>query len=153
MQVNSQICTLLELSSKVEYTLLALLELASHRDQPYPLTSAAINEKHDIPERYLEQILATLRRGGIVRSLRGSKGGFVLAREPHEITLLDIVTLMDGERRQRNIDAAPTVEREIIYKIWYENNARSQELLGSITLKDLLQQRDALQQSNPMYYI
>lgn len=152
MQVNSQICTLLELSSKIEYTLLALLELASHRDKPYPLTSAAINEKHAIPERYLEQILATLRRGGIVRSLRGSKGGFVLACEPHEITLLDIITLMDGERKQRNI-AAPTIEREIIYKIWHENNVRSQGFLGSITLKDLLQQRDALQQSNPMYYI
>lgn len=153
MQTNSQICTLLELSAKVEYTLLALLELASHAHKPYPLTATAINEKHQIPERYLEQILATLRRGGLVRSHRGSRGGFVLAREPHEITLLDIVSLIDGERKQRNLDVSPTIEREIIYKIWQENNLRSQQFLATITLKDLGQQRDALLQANPMYYI
>ncbi|GAP94158.1 RrF2 family transcriptional regulator [Leptolyngbya sp. NIES-2104] len=153
MQANFQMCTLLELSAKVEYTLLALLELASHLHHPYPLTAAAINEKHQIPERYLEQILATLRRGGLVHSHRGSKGGFVLAREPHEITLLDVVTLMDGERKQRNLDAASTVEREMIYKIWQENDLRSQQFLSTITLKDLRQQRDALLQANPMYYI
>lgn len=151
MQANSQSCTLLELSSKVEYTLLALLELASH-SHTYPLTAAAINEKHQIPERYLEQILATLRRGGLVRSHRGSKGGFVLAREPHEITLLDVVTVMDGERKPRNLDAA-TLDREIIYKIWQESNLRSQQFFSTITLMDLRQQRDALLQANPMYYI
>ncbi|BAU11831.1 BadM/Rrf2 family transcriptional regulator [Leptolyngbya sp. NIES-3755] len=153
MQANSQVCTVLELSAKVEYTLLALLELASHQNKPYPLTSAAINEKHHIPERYLEQILAILRRGGLVRSLRGSRGGFVLAREPHEITLLEIITLMDGERKQRSLENTPTIEREIIYKVWDENNLRSQEFLGSITLSNLRQQRDARIESHPMYYI
>lgn len=153
MQTNSQNYALLELSSKVEYTLLALLELASHSNKFCPLTTAAINEKHNIPERYLEQILATLRRGGLVRSHRGAKGGFVLAREPHDITLLEVITLMDGERKQRSNEIVPTIEREIIYKIWQENNLRSQQFLGAITLKDLSQQRDALKQTNPMYYI
>lgn len=153
MQANSQVYALLELSSKVEYTLLALLELASRTHTYAPLTTAAINEKHNIPERYLEQILTILRRGGLVRSHRGARGGFVLAREPHEITLLEVIALMDGERKQRNAEGALTLEREVIYQLWQENNARSQEFLGSITLQDLRQQRDALKQTDPMYYI
>lgn len=153
MQTNHPTYALLELSSKVEYTLLALLELASHRNPCCPLTTAAINEKHSIPERYLEQVLATLRRGGLVRSHRGARGGFVLAREPHEITLLEVIMLMDGERKQRDREIALTVEREIIYKIWQENNSRSHQFLGAITLEDLRQQRDALTQADPMYYI
>lgn len=153
MQANSQTYTLQELSSKVEYTLLALLELVSHSSRLCPLTTTAINAKHNIPERYLEQILATLRRGGLVRSHRGSKGGFVLAREPHDITLLEVITLMDGERRQRSSEVALTVEREVVYKIWQENNLRSQQFFSAITLKDLHQQKDALKQTTPMYYI
>lgn len=153
MQANLQTHTLLELSSKVEYTLLALLELASHPHKYCPLTTTAINEKHKIPERYLEQILTTLRRGGLVQSHRGARGGFVLAREPHEITILEVIALMDGERKQRNVEGVPTSEQEVIYQLWQENNARSQQFLGSITLQDLCQQRDALRQSEPMYYI
>jgi Rrf2 family protein len=108
------------------------------------LTTATINKKHNIPERYLEQVLATLRRGGLVRSHRGARGGFVLAREPHEITLLEVIMLMDGERKQRGSEIAPTVDREIIYKIWQENNVRSQQFLDAITLEDVRQQKDAL---------
>jgi Rrf2 family protein len=153
MQANHPIHALLELSSKVEYTLLALLELASHSNQFCPVTTGAINEKHNIPERYLEQVLAILRRGGLVRSHRGARGGFVLAREPREITLLDVVVLMDGERKQRSGETGSTIDREVIYKVWQENNLRSQQFLSTVTLEDLLQQRDALKQTNPMYYI
>ncbi len=117
------------------------------------LTTATINKKHNIPERYLEQVLATLRRGGLVRSHRGARGGFVLAREPHEITLLEVIMLMDGERKQRGSEIAPTVDREIIYKIWQENNVRSQQFLDAITLEDVRQQKDALKQVDLMYYI
>ena len=88
--LNSQNYALLDLSAKVEYALLALLELASHHDKKVPLTMSEIAVKQPIPERYLEQILTQVRRAGLVQSQRGSKGGFVLIREPWQITLLEI---------------------------------------------------------------
>ncbi len=66
--MNTPNYTLLDLSSKVEYALLALLELASHHDKKVPLTMSEITAKQPIPERYLEQILTSLRRGGVVKS-------------------------------------------------------------------------------------
>ena len=86
-----------ELSSRVEYALLALLELASHQPKESPLTMNEITASQEIPERYLDQILAVLRRAGIVQSLRGAKGGYLLAIEPWQITLLEVFSSLDGD--------------------------------------------------------
>lgn len=151
--MNHQNYIPLELASKVEYALLALLELASHRDKRSPLNVAGITAKHAIPDRYLEQILTILRRGGIVRSQRGSRGGYVLAREPWQITLLEVVALMDGERKQKELPNTQTLEREVVYETWQQVNLLSQNFLSTCTIHDLCQQRDARQQKTPMYYI
>ena len=68
--MNTQNYILLDLPSKVEYALLALLEMASQPDRHTPLTVSEITAKQPIPERYLEQILGTLRRGGLLKSQR-----------------------------------------------------------------------------------
>lgn len=145
---------LLDLSSKVEYALLALLELASHKQKKIaiPLTMSEITAQQAIPERYLEQILASLRRAGLVQSQRGSKGGFVLAREPHQITLLEIVMLVEGEKKERNSEPC-TLERSLVHEIWEQANAVSVQVLQELTLQDLYQQREARMQQSPMYYI
>ena len=80
-----------ELSCKSEYALLALIELATHYSSGEPLQIRQIAAQQNIPDRYLEQLLATLRRYGLVRSQRGAKGGYLLAREPWKITLLEVV--------------------------------------------------------------
>ncbi|HLO83582.1 MAG TPA: Rrf2 family transcriptional regulator [Nostocaceae cyanobacterium] len=151
--LNSQNYSLLELSAKVEYALLALLELASHHDKKVPLTMSEITAKQPIPERYLEQILTHLRRAGVVQSQRGSKGGFLLVREPWQITLLEIVTLVEGERKDKEGAEPPTLERTLVYEIWAKANAASVEVLRGYTLQDLYQQREARVQQSPMYYI
>ena len=91
--------TLLDLSAKVEYALIALLELANHSTDKTPITMSDISGKHPIPERYLEQILTSLRRAGVVQSQRGSKGGFLLVREPWQLTLLEVVVMLEGEQK------------------------------------------------------
>ncbi|MBD6619845.1 Rrf2 family transcriptional regulator [Komarekiella sp. 'clone 1'] len=151
--LNSQNYALLDLSSKVEYALLALLELASHHGKKVPLTISEITAKQPIPERYLEQILTNLRRTGVVQSQRGSKGGFVLVREPWQITLLEIVTLVEGERKEKESSEPPTLERSLVYEIWEQANAASIEVLRRHTLQDLCQEREARAQQSPMYYI
>lgn len=86
----------MELSCKSEYALLALLALASHHASGEPQQIRQIASQQEIPDRYLEQLLATLRRAAIVRSQRGAKGGYVLAREPWQITLLEVVRCIEG---------------------------------------------------------
>ena len=150
--LNSQNYPLLNLSSKVEYALLALLELASQNSKKTPLTISEITTKQPIPERYLEQILTSLRRAGLLQSHRGSRGGFVLVREPRHITLLEVVTLMEGEKKETETNPL-TLERDLVREVWEEANAASVEVLGRYTLQDLCQQRDARIQHGPMYYI
>ncbi|QYX33795.1 RrF2 family transcriptional regulator [Sphaerospermopsis torques-reginae] len=151
--LNSQSYRLLELSAKVEYALLALLELASHHDQKVTLTISEIAAKQPIPERYLEQILTQLRRAGVVQSQRGSKGGFLLVREPWQITLLEIVTLVEGERKEKENSENPTIERTLVREIWEKANTASSEVLRSHTLQDLCQEKETRTQNDPMYYI
>lgn len=151
--LNSQNYALLDLSAKVEYALLALLELASHHDKKVPLTMNEIAAKQPIPERYLEQILTQLRRAGLVQSQRGSKGGFLLMREPWQITLLEIVTLVEGERKEKESPETPTIEKTLVLEIWEQANAASIEVLRGYTLHNLCQERETRAQNNPMYYI
>ncbi len=150
--LNSQNYALLNLSSKVEYALLALLELASYKGNLAPLTMSEITSKQAIPERYLEQILTSLRRVGLVKSHRGSRGGFVLVREPWQITLLEIVTLLEGENKHRETET-PTIERDLVREVWEQANAASVEVLRRYTLQDLCQLRDDRIQHEPMYHI
>jgi Rrf2 family protein len=142
---------LLELPSKVEYALLALLEMSSHPDKTSLLTISEIATRQNIPDRYLEHIFTSLRRGGLVQSLRGSKGGYVLAREPWLITVLEVVALVEGDRKEK--DCGDTIERELVREIWHKANQTSLEILNRYTLQDLCQRRDARKQEGLMYYI
>ena len=151
--LNSQNYALLDLSAKVEYALLALLELAKNHDKKVPLTMNEIAAKQPIPERYLEQILTQVRRAGLVQSQRGSKGGFLLMREPWQITLLEIVTLVEGERKEKENSDTPTIEKTLVLEIWEQANAASIEVLRGYTLQHLCQETETRSQKNPMYYI
>jgi len=150
---NNQRYIFLELSCKVEYALLALIELASNSPKKKPLTIGEITAKQPIPERYLEQVLTNLRRGGLVQSHRGSRGGYMLSREPWEITLLEVVVSLEGERKERKRSDFSTSEKETIHNVWQQANSASETVLSRYTIQDLCQLRDERKQNNPMYYI
>lgn len=143
----------MELSARVEYALLALLEMASLYHSKEPLKISEITARQPIPDRYLEQILTSLRRSGIVQSQRGAKGGYILSREPWQITLLEIITSVEGERSDKESSASLTAEKSLIYEVWQQAKSASQSILGHYTLQDLCQRRDAYRQTNPMYHI
>ncbi len=145
--------TLLELSAKVEYALLALIELASNASTHHPLTITEITNRHPIPDRYLEQIFTLLRRGGIIQSQRGAKGGYTLVKEPWQVTVLDIISLIEGNRRERETRSQQTVEQDLVHEIWHQANATFQATLHQYTLQDLCQKRDLRKQVSHMYYI
>ena len=145
----------MELSSKVRYALLALLELAKHHQQEDFLQIEQIAATQQIPERYLAQLLMALRRCGIVRSQRGAKGGYLLAREPWQIRILDVLVCLEGaiEQEANGNSALATLESQVLKEVWQEANAAAMSVLERYTLQDLCDQRNDRQQSNPMYYI
>ncbi|WP_250122078.1 Rrf2 family transcriptional regulator [Chroococcidiopsis sp. CCMEE 29] len=145
----------MELSCKSEYALLALLELATHYQIGEPLQIRQIAAQQNIPDRYLEQLLATLRRGGVVKSQRGAKGGYILAREPWKITLLEVLGCLEGlDSRSSEDKAKPkTVESAVVQEIWQEAHQAANSVLQKYTLQDLCEQRAARRQLDIMYYI
>ena len=145
----------MELSCKTEYALLALLELAGQYNAAEPLQIRQIATQQHIPDRYLEQLLATLRRGGLVKSQRGAKGGYLLGREPWKITLLDLVNCLEGSDAQSSAKETihKSVESAVIEEIWKQVNETAYQVLQSYTLQDLCEKRDARRQLDIMYYI
>jgi Rrf2 family cysteine metabolism transcriptional repressor len=85
----------MKLSKRGEYGLRALQDLARHHGEE-PVSNKELAERNNIPARFLEQILLTLKHGRIVRSRKGPQGGYTLARSPEEINLAEIVRLLDG---------------------------------------------------------
>src|SRR5881397_343027 len=84
----------MSITSKSPYALQALAELGRSGDGPVPIGELA--RRREIPVQFLEQLFAVLRRAGILRSQRGVKGGYAFAREPGEVTVLEVVELLDG---------------------------------------------------------
>jgi Rrf2 family protein len=144
-----------ELSCKCEYAILALLEIAAHYESGEPLQIREIATQQNIPDRYLEQLLATLRRGGIVKSQRGSKGGYLLTREPRKIILFEILECLEGlEVRVPEEDLNPKkVDSSVIDEIWQEASRAANSVLQKYTLQDLCEKIDSRRQLDIMYYI
>ncbi|WP_008307714.1 RrF2 family transcriptional regulator [Leptolyngbya sp. PCC 6406] len=144
----------MELSCKSEYALLALVELGLHHTSNEPMQIRQIAVQQNIPDRYLEQLLATLRRAGLVRSQRGARGGYLLARLPWQITLYDVVRCIEGLDAQGEPQDCPqTSEAVVITEVWQEVRQAAESVLQKYTLQDLLDRRNAKQQVDIMYYI
>lgn len=145
----------MELSCKCEYALLALLELATQYNEGEPLQIRQIAAQQNIPDRYLEQLLATLRRGGLLKSQRGAKGGYILAREPWKITLLEVFGCLEGlDTRASEDEVNPkTVESTVVQAIWQEARQAANLVLQKYTLQDLCEQLATKRQLDIMYYI
>ncbi len=146
----------MELSCKSEYAILALLELASHYQSGEPMQIRQIAALQNIPDRYLEQLLATMRRGGLVKSQRGSKGGYILSREPRKITIFEVMGCLEGLDKVRTCEEdvnAETVDSGVIEEVWLEARQAANAVLQKHTLQDLCEKRDARRQLDIMYYI
>ena len=86
----------MNLSSRCDYAVRAVVELGRRAGAEAPCTATSIAEVQNIPEKYLVHILLQLKRAGIVRSVRGAQGGYFLERPAAAISLLDVVTAVEG---------------------------------------------------------
>jgi Rrf2 family protein len=125
-----------------------MLELALdyQREEPVPLFRIA--EKQGISERYLEQMMTFLRRGGLVRSVRGAQGGYLLAREPANITSGEIVRCLEGPISPADCvnEAGPEQctrsEYCVTRGLWEKVGKSVAEVLDNTTLEDLCQETE-----------
>lgn len=148
----------MKVSSKGDYGLRALFDLAQHYGQGL-VQSAEIAARQDIPENYLSQLLIVLRRGGLVHSLRGPRGGHMLARPPDRITLGQAVAVLEGStapapcvRENGETADCSLVEECVLRDVWCEIKTAIDHILDHITLDDLCQRALARRQQI-MYYI
>ncbi len=140
-------------SSKTEYGLVALIELAGLRDSGGVMQVGEIAARQAIPERYLEQMLASLRRGGILRSIRGPKGGYQLARQPSDLLVSEVVHCLEGENAGRCDPTQQSAEFKVLRALAGEVERSRARLLEGTTLLHLIERRDSLQQPHAMYFI
>jgi Rrf2 family cysteine metabolism transcriptional repressor len=132
----------LAITSKAPYAVRALTELARRGgDSPVPIGEIA--RAREIPVQFLEGLFATLRRAGVLHSQRGVKGGYLFARPPAQITVLEVVELLEGDL---GTDAAGAGE------IWVQAVGAVKGVLGGTTIADVAE-REARQAAAPMYYI
>ena len=142
----------LSFNAKTSYGLLALLELAGIQAQGGRLQVSAIAQRQNIPERYLEQMLTSLRKGGLLHSSRGPRGGYQLARPAAAIQLSEVLDCLEGSSEPEQA-AQPSLERQVLQALDTQLADQRRALLESTTLADLLAQRDALLQAQAMYFI
>ncbi len=132
----------LAITSKAPYAVRALAELTRRGDsQPVPIGEIA--RAREIPVQFLEGLFATLRRAGVLHSQRGVKGGYLFARRPEEITVLEVVELLEG---QLGADAASSGQ------VWIDAIDSVREVLRRTTIADVAE-REARDATAPMYYI
>ncbi|MGM0471274.1 MAG: RrF2 family transcriptional regulator [Bacillota bacterium] len=134
----------MKLSTKGRYGVKAMVDLALHYgDSAIPLHRIA--KRQDISEHYLEQLIAVLRKAGLVNSVRGAHGGYLLAKEPAEITVGDIIRELEGPIAPSECvgDSEYNCKNSgdcITQLIWKKLQSSINEVLESITLEDLRQE-------------
>jgi Rrf2 family protein len=134
----------MKVSTRGDYASRALLSLALHNEGGTPTSVRDIAERTGLPQPYLEQILLALKGAGLVRSKRGVGGGYVLAREPSQITLGQIVSAVDGpivagDFGEPHQDGACDHEGQcVLLDVWSDVGQRMRSYLDSFTLADMV---------------
>lgn len=131
----------MKLSTRTRYGLRAIIELAEHNGEA-PLQTKVIAGSQDISVKYLEQLMTILRSAGFVRSIRGSKGGYMLAKSPNQIRLSDVFDCLEGHvTTVECVEDRSFCERAedcVARQVWAEVQQAIKNVLQSITLQDLV---------------
>ena len=134
---------MLTITSKSPYAVRALAELA-RTGSAGPVPIGEIARRREIPVQFLEGLFATLRRAGILQSQRGVKGGYSFARQPEDVTVLDVVEALEGRLgADQSTDTAD---------VWTEAIDALRLKLKAITIAEVAQ-REARAAGASMYYI
>lgn len=149
----------MKLSTRGRYGLKAMFDLAIHYgDGPIPLKNIA--ERQGLSDHYLEQLIAILRKSGLVKSVRGAQGGYMLATDPRNITVGDIIRTLEGPLAPADcvIEEDPKVCEKASYcvtkVVWEKIRDSINDVIDSITLGTMLDDYEKIKnKNNYMFYI
>jgi Rrf2 family protein len=131
----------MRLTAKSEYGLLAMIELAC-RWGDGPVSAREVAQRRAIPARFLEQLFVSLRRAELVAAVRGARGGFVLSRDPGQITTLEVVEALEGPLTASVCDSERGLECGNVGScaaapVWARATSALREVFASTTLAEL----------------
>ncbi len=133
----------MKLSTRTRYGMRAAIELAQHEGKR-PLQLKVIAERQGISVKYLEQLMSLLRSAGFVRSVRGSKGGYILARPAEQINVHEIFRCLEGAvstaECTEDMDYCERAADCAAREIWLRVEEAIRNVLGSLTLADVVHQ-------------
>lgn len=139
----------MKISTKGRYGLTIMMELASRFGEG-PTSLKSIAEKNQLSEHYLEQLIAPLRNAGLVKSIRGAYGGYILSRDPGSMTAGDVIRVLEGP-----ISPVDFTEEDDPAKrdLWLRIRDGIANALDSTTLADLINYEEKSEADNYMFYI
>ncbi|GIN38611.1 MULTISPECIES: cysteine metabolism transcriptional regulator CymR [Heyndrickxia] len=139
----------MKISTKGRYGLTIMIELGKRFGEG-PTSLKTIAQMHDLSEHYLEQLIAPLRNAGLVKSIRGAYGGYILADDPSKITAGDIIRVLEGP-----ISPVEGIEDEEPVKrsLWIKIRDAVKDVLDNTTIQDLVNYKDEGETDSYMFYI
>ncbi|MFB0920414.1 MAG: Rrf2 family transcriptional regulator [Oscillospiraceae bacterium] len=148
----------MRISTKGRYALAAIVSMAQQYGGGEYITAVSISNKLGISKIYLEQVFSLLRRGGLVISVKGAQGGYLLSRSPDKINAFDVLSAVESSLFERTedtvVDKAPEIEKATRALVFDELDATLRAVLENVTLEDILtkiQQYSA--SASSMFYI
>lgn len=149
----------MKVSQRVTYGIMAAVDLAMNAKE-VPIQARAIARRQAIPVRFLEQVLNGMKKAGLVNSLRGAQGGYMLLKKPSALSIADIFEALDGPVFHRALEGQSVDERRLpiqerlLGNVWEQVGMAEREVLRRITIDQLAgRQRAIEEQRNPMYHI
>ena len=140
----------MKLSTKGRYGVKAMVDLAINYGEA-PVSIKTISKRQNISEYYLEQLFSSLRKAKLIKSIRGAQGGYILNRQPEDITVSDIIEVLEGPIEIsdcldgvtcNNVDCCAT------RLLWKKIKTSIDEVTNSVTLKDIVEDYKAMKEKN-----
>lgn len=148
----------MRISAKGRYALAAVTDMAQQYDSGECITVISISERLGISKIYLEQVFSMLKRGDIVRSVKGAQGGYQLVRPPEQVSVLDVLSAVETSLFEAVEDTvqekAPEIEAAMRASVFDAMDKALSDALSRITLEDLVLEAEKHKGSQAiMYYI
>lgn len=137
----------MRLSTKGRYAVMAMADLAGHEGANRPVSLAEIAKRQEISLSYLEQLFAKLRKGGLVKSVRGPGGGYRLSRPAADVRVADIILAVDEPMTATRCEPGSpkgctgTTTRCVTHDLWEELGRQIHVFLSSVSLADVIEKR------------
>jgi Rrf2 family protein len=147
----------MKVSLRATYGIMAAIDLAMHLGT-VPVNAKSIAHRQAIPARFLEQVLHGMKKAGLVSSIRGAQGGYVLSKKPSEVSVVEILEALDGPLSPPNGGAGHGQVRRLsktellLGKVWEQVHQAERHVLEAISVEELAGQQRVLEQERSLMY-